>query len=93
MSDKLVIDENATDEKPVDAATIYSAFERAPIYLQFQCSHSVYAKGVETSICYTTTEERGDLIVEALNHFKATGKLDEWVSKRNVKVEARHDEA
>jgi len=72
---------------------ICSAFECAPIYLQFQCSHSVYAKGVETSICYTTTEERGDLIVEALNHFKATGKLDEWVSKRNVKVEARHDEA
>ena len=67
------------------AATICSAFECAPIYLQFQCSHSVYAKGVETSICYTTTEERGDLIVEALNHFKATGKLDEWVSKRNAK--------
>lgn len=60
-------------------APLCSAFEVAPIDLQFECTHAVYVTGGDSSLCYVTSEQRGRLIVFALNELKASGKLDEWM--------------
>lgn len=62
-----------------------NAFEVTPIDLQFQCTHAVYALGGDSSICYVTSEQRGRLVVAALNEFKASGKIDEWMSDEQNK--------
>ncbi len=67
-----------------------SAFEVAPIDLHFECTHAVYVTGGDSSLCYVTSEQRGRLIVFALNQIKASGKLDEWMNnERNEREQAR----
>lgn len=73
-------------DSPEDAC---SAFEVAPIDLQFECTHAVYVKGGDSSLCYVTSEQRGRLIVFALNELKASGKLDLWMN--NEQNATQHD--
>ena len=37
------------------------------IGMQFQCSHAVYVKGGDSSICYVTSEGRAKTMVEAFD--------------------------
>lgn len=67
-----------------------SAFEVAPIDLQFECTHAVYVTGGDSSLCYVTSEQRGRLIVFALNELKASGRLDEWMqNEQNAQADTR----
>ncbi len=61
-----------------------SPFEFEAIGAQFECTHAIYPTGGQASICYVTSEQRARLIVAALNHFKESGKLDEWMSAENT---------
>jgi len=63
-----------------------SPFEFEAIGAQFECTHAIYPTGGQASICYVTSEQRARLIVAALNHFKESGKLDEWISSENTKL-------
>ena len=73
-------DAETTPSQAVVVSDACSAFEVAPIDLQFQCTHAVYVTGGDSSLCYVTSEQRGRLIVLALNELKATGKLDQWMN-------------
>jgi hypothetical protein len=65
-----------------------SPFECEAIGAQFECTHAIYPTGGQASICYVTSEQRGRLIVAALNHFEESGKLDEWMSAENTSTMA-----
>ena len=73
-------DAETTPSRAVVVSNACSAFEVAPIDLQFQCTHAVYVKNGDSSLCYVTSEQRGRLIVFALNELKASGKLDQWMN-------------
>ena len=44
-----------------------NAFEVGKHDLQFKCEWAVYKKGGDSSICYCTSEERAQIIADALN--------------------------
>ena len=73
------LDAETTPSRAVVVSDECSAFEVAPIDLQFECTHAVYVTGGDLSLCYVTSEQRGRLIVFALNELKESGKLDEWM--------------
>jgi len=78
------------DDTPKDCLV---NFEYEPIGLQFECSHAVYPKGGETSLCYVTSEERAKFIVAALEYFKASGKLEEFYKENYPDHYSKHYEA
>lgn len=52
--------------------------EVAPIGIRFECSHAVYLEGAENSLCYVTSEERGEFIADA---FARLGELEDIILK------------
>ena len=63
----------------VQRRLVLPGFEYEETQLQFACTHSIYTKDEQSSICYVTSEERAKFMVAALNHFKATGAMDEYL--------------
>jgi hypothetical protein len=82
-------DAETTSSRAVVVSDACSPFEFEAIGAQFECTHAIYPTGGQASICYVTSEQRARLIVAALNHFKESGKLDEWISAENATAHAR----
>jgi len=54
-----------------------SEYETVPIELQFECTHAVYKKNSNSSLCYVTSKERGEFIEKALKAQKRVEELEE----------------
>jgi hypothetical protein len=70
-----------------------SLFEVDEMKPFFTTTYAVFRKGSDSSICYVTSVERGELIVKALDHFQECGKLDEWFDSKRKPNETAHAEA
>ena len=53
-----------------------SEYETVPIELQFECTHAVYKKNSNSSLCYVTSKERGEFIEKALKAQKRVEELE-----------------
>jgi hypothetical protein len=58
-------------------------FEVAEPLFNFECKWGVYLKNGTTSICYTTNKDYAEIIAQALDEFKKTGKLDKILNNKD----------
>lgn len=61
----------------------FEGFETVPTVLQFRCEYAVYCKGNDSSMCYVTSQERGDFMVAALDAFVKSGEAEKWLNNKN----------
>lgn len=58
-------------------------FETVEQHLNFRCEWGVYREGLDSSMCYVTSPERGEFIAKALEAFVTSGGAAKWI--RNLK--------
>ena len=57
----------------------------APHFLQFECEDAVFCGESETSLCYVSCPENGELIAAAMNYFKESGEMDKVIKSKSHK--------